>query len=106
MNRKPKTDAKTVDDTQNVDHENSLDTGTLGQAPPVAVPKPATKHQLVLDHLKRLEGATVPELIEATGWLAHSVRGFLSGTVRKKLGLVVKAELVADRGRVYRILQL
>ncbi len=49
------------------------------------------------------EGATLGAMQEATGWQAHSVRGFISGTVRKKLGLTVSSELGAD-GRIYRVI--
>ncbi len=40
-----------------------------------------------------------------TGWQAHSVRGAISGALKKKLGLAVTSERVGDRGRVYRIVQ-
>jgi hypothetical protein len=46
----------------------------------------ASKSDLVLRALKRKSGVSVDELCKLTGWQAHSVRGFLSGTVRKKLG--------------------
>jgi hypothetical protein len=46
-----------------------------------------TKADVVLKKLRLAKGATLHQLIEATGWQAHSVRGFLSGTVKKKLGL-------------------
>ena len=55
----------------------------------------------ILDLLKRPDGATLAELMKATGWLAHSVRGFLSGTVGKKLGLAVVSTKVEDGERTY-----
>ena len=48
------------------------------------------------------EGATLAAMQAATGWQAHSVRGFISGTVRKKLGLTVSSEIGAE-GRIYRV---
>ena len=57
----------------------------------------------VLDLLRRAEGATLAELMKATGWQAHSVRGFLSGTVSKKLGLVVTSAKIEDGERTYSI---
>lgn len=63
---------------------------------------PTSKQGMVLDILQRPDGATVDEIAAATGWQRHSVRGFLSGTVKKKLGLAVSS-VVSDRGRVYRL---
>ena len=51
----------------------------------------ATKQALMIDMLKRPEGATVAEIAVATGWQHHSIRGAISGTLKKKLGLVVEA---------------
>ena len=62
-----------------------------------------SKAAKVLDLLKRAEGATLGELMKATGWQAHSVRGFLSGTVSKKLGLAVTSTKVEDGERTYSI---
>jgi len=50
----------------------------------------ATKKDTILALLRREEGATLAELTNATGWQAHSVRGFISGTVRKNLRLAVE----------------
>ena len=72
------------------------------QAAP-ATARPGTKQALLIDLLERKRGATLAEIGEATGWQAHSVRGAISGMVRKKLGLNVTSELVGSRGRVYRI---
>jgi hypothetical protein len=59
------------------------------------------KKDLVLALLQRDEGATLSEIMTATGWQAHSVRGFISGTLRKKLGLTV-ALLRTDDATRYR----
>lgn len=65
--------------------------------------RPGTKQALLIDLLKREDGATLAEIGEATGWQPHSVRGAISGTLRKKLGLAVSSDKVEGRGRVYRI---
>ncbi len=73
-----------------------------GRASPPAV-RPGTKQALLIDLLKRKTGATIDEAVAATGWQPHSVRGAISGALKKKLGLAVTSEKVEDRGRVYRI---
>jgi hypothetical protein len=60
-----------------------------------------SKAAKVLDLLKRPNGTTLTELMKATGWQAHSVRGFLSGTVGKKLGLVVASTKGENGERTY-----
>lgn len=68
--------------------------------------KPAaakTKQQVCLNLLNRPEGATVQELQAATGWQQHSVRGFLAGAVKKKLGLMLLSEKPDAGPRRYRI---
>ena len=62
-----------------------------------------TKQALLVDLLKSRSGATIAEAVAATGWQAHSVRGTISGTLKKKLGLAVTSEPIEKRGRVYRI---
>jgi hypothetical protein len=62
-----------------------------------------TKQQVCLDLLSRQEGATVEELQAATGWQQHSVRGFLAGAVKKKLGLTLLSEKLDAGPRHYRI---
>jgi hypothetical protein len=71
-------------------------------AEPAASPKAPTKIDIVLRLLGRPEGASIPELMEATGWQAHSVRGALAGTIRKKLGRPVASDKTAGERR-YRI---
>ena len=67
-----------------------------------ATARHGTKTAKILDLLKRPSGATLQELRKATNWQAHSVRGFLSGTVVKKMAISVESSLRADRERVYR----
>ena len=70
---------------------------------PVPSARTGTKQALLIDLLKRKNGATIDEAIAATGWQRHSVRGAISGTLKKKLGLAVTSENLEGRGRVYRI---
>lgn len=60
-----------------------------------------TKIQKCLDLLTTRDGATIDELMAATGWQAHSVRGFLAGTVKKKLGLTLASKKADDGTRHY-----
>lgn len=53
--------------------------------------------------LRRKDGATIEEIIAATGWQAHTVRGAMAGALKKKLELEVTSEKIEGRGRVYRI---
>jgi Protein of unknown function (DUF3489) len=73
-------------------------------APVVSKPasRPDTKQARAIAMLRKTAGATIAALMAATDWQQHSVRGFLAGTVRKKLGLNLVSE-PTDKGRVYRI---
>jgi len=62
-----------------------------------------SKAAKILELLKRPGGATLKELMKATGWQPHSVRGFLSGTVGKKMGLDVTSTKGDDGERSYRV---
>jgi hypothetical protein len=76
------------------------------KAKPVAKPSrkatPESKQDSVIALLRRPEGASIDVLVKATGWQPHSVRGFLAGTVRKKLKLQLQSQKV-DGTRTYRI---
>ena len=67
-----------------------------------ATTKTDTKHTRIVAMLRSPGGATIASIMTATEWQQHSVRGFLAGVVRKKLGLNLISE-VTDKGRVYRI---
>ncbi len=62
-----------------------------------------TKQADMIAMLERPDGATVAEIAAATGWQPHTVRGAISGALRKRLGLTINSEIVEGRGRVYRI---
>jgi hypothetical protein len=79
---------------------------------PKPEPKPAspehktregTKQALVIEMLRRPEGATIGDIVDATGWASHSVRGFMAGALKKKLGLDITSIKDAERGRVYKL---
>lgn len=67
-----------------------------------AAPTPKGKLGLLVELLRRDGGATVAEMTAATGWQPHSVRGALSGAIKKGLGLTVASDIVDGR-RTYRL---
>lgn len=62
-----------------------------------------TKHALLLRLLSRPEGASIADMMEATDWQQHSLRGFLAGTVKKKMGLALTSSKTEGQARRYRI---
>ncbi len=80
--------------------------GSPSVAPDTATPRKVrkdTKQALLVELLRTEDGATIAEMISATNWQAHTVRGFLAGALKKKLGLNVTSEKVEGKGRVYRL---
>jgi hypothetical protein len=69
---------------------------------PVAI-RAGTKQAQIIALLQRPEGASITEIVAATGWLAHSARGLISGGLKKKLGLQITSVKEQARGSVYRI---
>ncbi|HEX7636324.1 MAG TPA: DUF3489 domain-containing protein, partial [Noviherbaspirillum sp.] len=62
-----------------------------------------SKQALMIGMLKRPEGATLAQIVEATGWQSHTVRGAISGALKKKLGLAVESTKADGAERVYKI---
>ena len=71
--------------------------------PKVATPRTATKQATLIAMLRAPDGATIDEIMSATNWQSHTVRGAMAGALKKKLGLVVTSEKNDARGRVYRL---
>jgi hypothetical protein len=71
-----------------------------GKAAPAAklTPRTGTKQALMIKMLKRPEGATVEQIAAATGWQHHTIRGAISGALKKKLGLTVEATRTREVG--------
>jgi len=72
-------------------------------APKERKPREGTKQQQMIDLLRRPKGATLVEIVEATGWQQHTIRGAMAGALKKKLGLTITSEKDETRGRVYKI---
>ena len=71
-----------------------------GTAAPAEKPTPraGTKQALMIEMLKRPEGATVEQIAAATGWQHHTIRGAISGALERKLGLTVEATRIRGVG--------
>ena len=65
--------------------------------------RPRTKKQIALSLLQRSKGASIAEIQDALGWQAHSVRGFLSGTVKKMPGVILLSPKPESGPRRYRV---
>jgi Protein of unknown function (DUF3489) len=61
-------------------------------------PRANTKQARMIELLKRPEGATVEQIAEATGWQKHTIRGAISGALKKRLGLTIEATRVREVG--------
>ncbi len=76
---------------------------TKGVPQPQNAQASTTKQETVLTLLSRADGVSIPEMMLATQWQQHSVRGFLAGTVKKKLGFQLTSIKAAGNDRRYRI---
>ena len=75
--------------------------GFTSQAP--RAKRQGTKQAVLIELLTRAEGATLPQMTEATGWQVHTVRGAMAGALKKKLGLEITSEKQTGADRIYRI---
>jgi len=74
------------------------------QSAPAPRVRAGTKQATLVAMLRAEGGATLDEIVEATGWQPHTVRGAMSGALKKRLGLTIASEKVDGRGRAYRII--
>ena len=81
-------------------------TPTTGATPTPRAPREGTKQAALIDMLSRPEGATLDELTTALQWTPHTVRGAMSGALKKRLGLVIASQKDIQQGRIYRISKL
>ena len=63
------------------------------------IAREGSKKAEVIDLMRRSQGATLAEIMELTGWQAHTVRGLVSGALTKKLGLKVRRLIIASPSR-------
>lgn len=72
------------------------------EAKPKPAHRPGSKLDAIIKLMRRPKGASIEQMMTETGWQPHSVRGAISGAIRKKLGLSVTSERAGDE-RLYRI---
>jgi ribosomal protein L7/L12 len=70
---------------------------------PAVLKEAGSKKSEVIDLMRRSQGATLAEIMELTGWQSHTVRGFVSGTLIKKLSLNVESFRSEEKERTYRV---
>jgi hypothetical protein len=99
---KPKSKTKAASHAPKRKTPKSKSRARSAAAYPKTNARPDTKHARIVAMLRTPAGATIVAIMTATNWQQHSVRGFLAGVVRKKLGLNLVSEST-DKGRVYRI---
>lgn len=75
----------------------------IGVQPPVVLKREVSKQALLIELMSRPEGATLAQMVQATGWQAHTVRGCLAGALKKKLGLLIDSVKETGGERVYRV---
>ena len=86
-----------------LDAEPNSNAVATASATAITARRAGTKQAMLIDLLRRKNGTTLDEMVAATGWQAHSVRGAMSAALKKKLGLTITSEKIEGRGRVYRI---
>jgi hypothetical protein len=86
-----------------IETEGETDEPADEAAPIARTPREGTKQATLIAMLRAEGGATIDEIVAALDWRSHTVRGAMSGALKKKLGLEVTSEKVEHRGRVYRI---
>jgi hypothetical protein len=84
--------------------EDSQDAPAEADPEPTAhTPRAGTKQETLIAMLRAEGGATIDEIVAETGWQPHTVRGAMSGALKKKLGLTITSEKIEGRGRAYAI---
>ena len=105
--RNPKTAPKKGSAKSNAPSRRKVTSTTANAKTPLKADEPkverVTKQERVLTLLSQPEGASIEEMMQATDWQQHSVRGFLAGTVKKKLGFPLTSSKPNDGVRRYHI---
>ena len=94
---------RTEPEDANTAPAGAADAPTEEPAPKARTPREGTKQATLIAMLRAPDGATIEEIMAATNWQSHTVRGAMSGALKKKLSLDVTSEKVEDRGRVYKL---
>jgi hypothetical protein len=79
------------------------DTARVGAKRAANVARDGSKKAEVLELMRRKQRATLEAIMKLTGWQAHTVRGFVSGTLIKKVGLKVESFRSEEQERTYRV---